>query len=234
MDELAAHFTLLLSQNKNLETIKRSNSLNKNHKVMKNQYSKCIHDDDGNEYMEHMSSASCYIEDIQGISFGPITSRFWLFRKHMNTLDQNDLSVMPFHAWQCITLQLHNRDVDLVIKNQKHMDMFIKFLMYELKSLDGKRGSAAKLIELIKRQKDGQELDAQDIVANRTLFKYKVIRVRLKIGFTAFVKRMTVCQLIYTSILRAHDDLVKEGSIPLYDNMLDQKIQTFEGLLNDN
>ena len=58
------------------------------------------------------------------------------------------------------------------------MDMFIKFLMYELKSLDGRRGSAAKLIELIKRQKDGQELDAQDIVANRTLFKYKVIRVR--------------------------------------------------------
>lgn len=67
---------------------------------------------------------------------------------------------MPFHAWQCITLQLHNRDVDLVIKNQKHMDMFIKFLMYELKSLDGRRGSAAKLIELIKKQKDGEELDA--------------------------------------------------------------------------
>jgi hypothetical protein len=40
------------------------------------------------------------------------------------------------------------------------MDMFIKFLMYELKSLDGRRGSAAKLIELIKKQKDGEELDA--------------------------------------------------------------------------
>ena len=66
MDELAAHFTLLLSQNKNLETTKRSNSLNKNHKVMKNQYSKCIHDDDGNEYMEHMSSASCFMSSNLG------------------------------------------------------------------------------------------------------------------------------------------------------------------------
>ena len=40
------------------------------------------------------------------------------------------------------------------------MDMFIKFIMYELKSLDGRKGSAAKLIELIKRQKDSEGLDA--------------------------------------------------------------------------
>ena len=86
----------------------------------KNYKSKCIHDDDGNEYMENVSSASCWIEDIQGISFGPVTSRFWLFRKHMNTMDSNalnDENNLPFHGWHCLTIQLRNRDVDLVIKN---------------------------------------------------------------------------------------------------------------------
>jgi hypothetical protein len=88
LDEMATYFTEILSQNKVLEKTKRANSIDDKNKVIsKNKYSKCIHDDDGNEYIEHMSSASCYIEDIQGISFGPITSRFWLFRKHMNTLD---------------------------------------------------------------------------------------------------------------------------------------------------
>lgn len=57
--------------------------------------------------------------------------------------------------------------------------------------------------------------------------------MRLKIGFTAFIKRMTVSQLFYTTILKAHDDLVREGSIPLYDPMLDQKINTFDELLNN-
>ena len=80
----------------------------------------------------------------------------------MNTMSVNTLkdeNNVPFYAWNCITLQLHNRDVDLVIKNQDHMDLFIKFLMYELKSLDGKRNSAANLLELIHKRGNAKDID---------------------------------------------------------------------------
>jgi hypothetical protein len=43
----------------------------------------------------------------------------------MNTLSIEkfkDEKSVPFYQWQCITLQLKHRDVDLVIKEQEDMD----------------------------------------------------------------------------------------------------------------
>jgi hypothetical protein len=42
---------------------------------------------------------------------------------------------------------------------------------------------------------------------------------------------MTVSQLLMTQILKSHDELTKEGSIPLYDPFLSEKITTFEQIL---
>ena len=42
---------------------------------------------------------------------------------------------------------MKHRDVDLVIRNEKHMEMLIKFLIYTLKTADGSKGSAAELIQ---------------------------------------------------------------------------------------
>jgi hypothetical protein len=39
---------------------------------------------------------------------------------------------MPFYSWECITLQLEGRDVNLVIKDEGEMMMFLKFLSYEM------------------------------------------------------------------------------------------------------
>ena len=40
-------------------------------------------DDDMYEYSK--SSASCYLSQINNIIFGPMSSRFWMLRKHINS-----------------------------------------------------------------------------------------------------------------------------------------------------
>ena len=53
-----------------------------------------------------------------------------------------ELSNLAFYYVQCITLKTAKRDIDLVIKDEKDMSMFIEFLIISLKSLDGTRDSA--------------------------------------------------------------------------------------------
>lgn len=64
-----------------------------------------------------------------------------MYRKHMNAFGPEkylDESKIPFLSWQCITLQLKHRDVDLVIKDQTEMDHLLKLLVYEMNTLDGR------------------------------------------------------------------------------------------------
>ena len=63
------------------------------------------------------SSASCYIDEIESFVFGGSTSRFWMLRKHILT-DFENHKKMPFFSWECITLQLKGRDINLVFKNE--------------------------------------------------------------------------------------------------------------------
>ena len=35
--------------------------------------------------------SSCKLSDIQGIIYGPFTTRFWLYRKHVNSLAMTDI-----------------------------------------------------------------------------------------------------------------------------------------------
>jgi superfamily I DNA and RNA helicase len=43
-------------------------------------------------------------------------------------------------------IKLERRDIDLVIKDEKQMRIFVRFLIYSLKTLDGVKGSADKLL----------------------------------------------------------------------------------------
>ena len=42
---------------------------------------------------------------------------------------------------------LKHRDVDLVIKNEKHMDRFLKFLIFNMNTVDGNKDSAKGIYE---------------------------------------------------------------------------------------
>ena len=48
----------------------------------------------------------------------------------------------PFYAWECITVILFNREIDLVIKNEDQMMNFLKLLVYEIRTVDGNLNSA--------------------------------------------------------------------------------------------
>ena len=75
-----------------------------------------------------------------------------MLRKHINSFSRDELEKIPFHSWDCITLRLDRRDVDLVIKDEKQMSTFVKFLIYSLQTLDGQKESAKPLLDQMKER----------------------------------------------------------------------------------
>ena len=69
-----------------------------------------------------------------------------MYRKHANSVSRTDLPRLPFYSWQCITLQTKQRDIDLVIPDDKDMDLLLKFLLPTMRTVDGVRNSASKII----------------------------------------------------------------------------------------
>ena len=111
---------------------------------------------------------------------------------------KNDENI-PFNSWDCITLQIRGQaDVYLVIKNEKIMTMFLKLLIYHLKTLDGTRDTAVKVINLIFKSRLQEKLTelgktqrwGMDRIKNkimnqvrhevmlRTLTRYTILRVK--------------------------------------------------------
>lgn len=76
-----------------------------------------------------------------------------MLRKHINSLTRDQLKNIPFYSWNCITLKLRRRDVDLVIKDDKQMLIFLKFLIYSLKTLNGVKDSAQDLLHWLNEKK---------------------------------------------------------------------------------
>ena len=60
---------------------------------------------------------------------------------------------------------------------------FITLLVYELKTVDGNRDTAKKLIEKTKNP---------DLVVKKILMKYKIMKFRMKISFEAYSQKKTV------------------------------------------
>ena len=70
-----------------------------------------------------------------------------MMRKHINSIETNkEKENLPFFAWQCITLKLENRNIDLVILDEKEMFMLLRFLLLSLKSIDGFKNSAQPIL----------------------------------------------------------------------------------------
>ena len=101
------------------------------------------------------SKCSCKVSDIEGFTYGGMTSRFWIYRKHLLSMTFQDIKEscnFPFYPWECITLQLKNRDLDLVIRNDDHMKCFIRFLIHVLNTVDGNRDSAQGIYQALYNQ----------------------------------------------------------------------------------
>ena len=178
-------------------------------------------DDDDIEFVCTKSRTSCSITDIKSFLYGGFSSRFWMLRKHVNSLNNEQLDSLPFFNWECISLELQNRSVDLVIKEQPKMNMLLRYLIHTLRSIDGIKGSGEQAIKHIYREiahrhkkKRFQDLDEDDqqqywdcysgSVYRKIYLKYQVLRLRSKISFEALKKCMTIKEIVTFAILKTY------------------------------
>lgn len=160
----------------------------------------------------------------------------------------------PFFSWQCLTLVFSTRTVDLVIRNDRQMDVLVRYLVQVLSTVDGNRNSANFYIEsavineiqrrekrlnkktnrirqkilgkgplasdeefdetlqiqyLSEEEKEKIRYEKSKEIFRQTMFKYTLMRVRAKIGYHAFQRRMTVNEHILSQILRSYNELTK-------------------------
>lgn len=47
-----------------------------------------------------------------------------------------------------------HRDVDLVISDEQQMNYFLKFMIYSLYTIDGRRNSAKRIIDALNKQSE--------------------------------------------------------------------------------
>ena len=145
-----------------------------------------------------------------------------MLRKHINAMPRLLIKDLPFHSWNCITIQLPHRDIDLVIKCEESMRRLINFLVHRLRTIDGVRDSAVPLVEgfIEKGQQDdltdGQRIDLRLAVEYRVYkeacLKCRVLTVRSKISFHAAYNLMTVPELILTRIFSLFYQMLAEGT----------------------
>lgn len=156
-----------------------------------------------------------------------------MLRKHFNNTDKEEMNKLPFYSWNCITLQMKHRDVDLVIRNESDMEKVIKFLIYNLKTVDGAKNSALKLIKIVREDKLSQlsrcpirgSIDPfKEIILNQQVeweiynkvyFKYKILKFRHKLSYQAFVKHMTICEILMRGILNTYTVSDAEGTLEM-------------------
>ena len=76
-----------------------------------------------------------------------------MLRKHFNSMRLEEIKTnAPFYSWECISIDLGNRDVDLVIRCEKNMERFIKFIISGMRTLDGRKGTADKILKVLNNQ----------------------------------------------------------------------------------
>lgn len=116
---------------------------------------------EGVHFTYRKSSASCRLSEIKGIIFGGLSTRFWLSRKHMNS----DYAYMAknrrpaFYSWECVTLLLPMREIDLVVQREEDMDDLLEVLVDALDTVDGGRGTAEIIKAAVQKQKFESEIE---------------------------------------------------------------------------
>ena len=75
-----------------------------------------------------------------------------MLRKHINSLEPFDFDKVPFYSWNCISIVMSHRPVDLVLRDEKDMERLLKFLIYKMKTVDGNKGSGTKILDQLMQE----------------------------------------------------------------------------------
>ena len=204
--------------------------------------------DDHVIFRKTKSKGTCKVKDIEGFIYGPFGSRFWMMRKHINSLDttKGKKVKLPFYAWQCLTIQLKHRNVDLVVEEDRHMKIILQFLILSLQTVDGVRHSAIPHLNyMLEKQSEGEknerlyyeaknyEIENLNRVNLQNLSevtgkKFSMLKIRMKISFAAFVRNQTITEMFLNTLLGSYHHFLRRGLIknpwPKTDKKLIQKI----------
>ena len=118
----------------------------------------------------------------------------------------------------------------MVISNEADMQLFIKFLIYRLKTVDGIRGSSAELLnkmnqkEIRAYQKENEEskltskklkeinLKNEHHICQKVMMRYKIMKLRAKISFAALMKEMTIHELLVSQIHKSFTEIIDQSA----------------------
>mmetsp|Transcript_21210 Transcript_21210/g.32863 ORF Transcript_21210/g.32863 Transcript_21210/m.32863 type:complete len:126 (-) Transcript_21210:2320-2697(-) len=125
-----------------------------------------------------------------------------MFRKHMNLMSIRDYNMkpVPFYAWECLTIILNDRDIDLVIRKDNDMNNLLQILLFSMNTVDGQRDSIYfyqhQKMKRKYRNKIAMNFKKREItmetrleILHNLMFKFKLMRIRSKISFSAFIKK---------------------------------------------
>jgi hypothetical protein len=107
-----------------------------------------------------------------------------------------------------------------VIPDQEDMDHVLRYLVFRMNTIDGRRGSSLPL-QGVKSKLETKIVKHHLMMA--AMSKYNILRIRMKISYHAFLKKHTISEHIMRQVVRSHECLLKENSIPIYDNNLKEK-----------
>lgn len=152
------------------------------------------------------------LDEIHGFIYGSFSTRFWMMRLGINQKimdnysknksDENRHAELPFYSWECITIQHKNRDIDLVIKDEDEMAVFLKFLIIKLNTFNGRKNSISMI------RKFGV-LSKSTHVSDILLGIYRIFRmmkIKMKISYEACRTNKTIQELFLIAILTAYHE----------------------------
>ena len=105
---------------------------------------------------------------------------------------------------------------------------FLNYLIHELKSINGKRNSSEYIINKIlkhkikddhlkgkiqEKQRQQMRTEIEYKVNKSTLTRYKVMRFRSKLSFSAFVRCITIEEMFLIAILKTYQIQVAQGDV---------------------
>ena len=190
------------------------------------------------EFKRVKSKSSCKVDDITSFVFGGFSSRFWLLRKHVNSMSLKELHNLPFFCWECVTLNTQTGSVNIVIKNQKQMTQLLEFLVVKLETIDGNRGTANKYVDhqfKQLKQKDRTSCMRAQMLEKAYIsvfHRFNLLRIRMKISYMALMRQMTVKELFLSTILNTFIQLSTSQVKPPMRQFKCIENSHFEKLLN--
>jgi hypothetical protein len=133
-----------------------------------------------------------------------------MLRKHINSIPKENSKTghVPFYSWQCVTIEMEHKEMDLIIKDEFEMDVLLGVITYHMNTCNNERNSA---IAFVKKADYCERIG----LVREVKKKYFIMRIRAKIACIASENLMTVKELLMRQILKTYYVFLNNGLIPI-------------------